>query len=318
MLIAASPATSQFNLPPERADAAPGANANVHVIPDCTVGLVSTLELPATEAGVLTYVGVKPGSQIQTEEIIARIDPDDAELTVERLEHECEAADKQANDDIDIKYSQLSKEVERTDYEEALAVNHEVPNAITANELRKERLEYDRARLGEQKAHKDRDLAEITARAKLVELRQAKLALDRREIEAPFDGEVLKVNREQGEWVKPGDVIAELADLETLQVDGKVFFDEYLPNELDKCRVTIEVPIGRQKIEATGWVTYIDPIAEIIGGKARYYLRAEITNRRVGGRWMISPNMKATMKIQLGTGDDAQVGDRTRETRVAK
>jgi len=321
LLALSATAVAQFSPPRESAEALRGAPAGgVHDVPNCTVGLINTLELPASEAGVLTYVGVERGSQVQANDVLAKIDPREAELAVQRAEREWKLAVEEAQDEIEIKYAEMSKLVERADWEEVMAVNKNVDGAVAEAEIRRERLEYDRARLGEQKAYKDQKQARLTAAVKEADLDITRLKLDRRVIESPLDGEVLKLHREQGEWVQPGDVIAELARLDTLQVDGKIYYHELLPQDVQDCRVTIRVRVGHERVvEATGWVTYIDPIAEFVDEeRVRYRVRAEIANRRERGRWLISPNMTATMRIHLGTAGDTQLGERTRETRVAK
>lgn len=329
LLIALSAGKSQNGLPGDRFGDAGGFNE--HVIEGCTVRLINILELPASEAGMLTVVNIEPGDQIQTEAVLAKIDPRPAELAVQRFEKEHELARMQAEDTIEIEYAELNRLVEKEDWLEVLEANHDVKGAVPEAEVRRQRHEYDRARSGLKKAKKDQELAHLTAQVKGVELAEAKLALDRRVVLAPYDGEVLKLHRETGEWVRPGDVIAELVRLDELQVDGMVDYDDYSPGELEDCRVTIEVRAGRNRdgsprvVEASGWVSYINPIPDFVNGKQRYSVRAKITNRREAprragalGRWLISPNMKATMKIHLGTAGERRIGERAHETRVAK
>jgi hypothetical protein len=105
-----------------------------------------------------------------------------------------------------------------------------------------------------------------------------------------------------------------------LQVDGFAYFDEIDPRDIENCRVTISVPVGPGRTEeATGYIVYIDPLAEPDGDRYRYRVRAEIANRLEGGRWVISPNLHATMKIHLGTkGEGPTVGGRASQSRAAR
>ncbi|MEQ8849137.1 HlyD family efflux transporter periplasmic adaptor subunit [Botrimarina sp.] len=310
-LLAACPAT-------HGQQAAPGGAA-VHEIRDCTIGMVSKIDLPATEAGVLTYVGVKRGSRVSSEEVLAKIDSREAELTERRARAELALAEHRASQDIQLRFAQASELVERADYEEVLGVRRQVPDAVTNAELRKEELEWRKSQLGAENAEEELKAARIELGVKEAEVALAQVAVERRQVRAPFNGEVLELHREQGEWVQPGDVIAEVAQLDTLQVDGKVYYDDVSPMDIAGCRVTVDVPLGRGRtVEATGWVTYVDPVAEYTGDGPRYRVRAEIANRESQGRWLISPNMNATMRVHLGTADDTQVGDRTPQTRLAK
>lgn len=315
VLAIASPSIAQRGLPEEPA---PGRGA-VHVIEGCTVGMTSKIDLPATEAGVLTYVGVKRGARFSAEDILAKVDAREAELAKVRAQREYELALHRQKQTIELEYAQASELVERAEYEDVLAVRRRVPDGVTTFELRKEELEWRRAQLGAEKAVEDLKAYKLEAAVKKAELDATEMAIEKSQIRAPFKGEVLELHREQGEWVQPGDVIAEVAQLDTLLVDGKVYFDEYSQIDLQDCRVTVEVPVGRDRtVEATGWITYIDPVAQYAGDRRRYTVRAEIANREEKGRWLISPNMGATMRIHLGTADEAQVGDRTPQTRLAK
>ncbi|TWT94839.1 putative efflux pump membrane fusion protein [Botrimarina colliarenosi] len=310
-LIAAG-AVAQINLPAEPGGrAAAPRGGRTHDIGGCVVGLVTKRDLAATESGILTHVGVKRGSRFQAEDVIAEIDTREAEQAYKRAEAEYRLTVMRARDEIEIVYAKAQEEVEKADYLEVMQANAQMAGAVAEAEVRKEQLEWKRAQLGGDKAAKDQQLALMEVNVKRAEMQLAEIALEKRRIRAQFGGEVLRLHREEGEWVQPGDTIAEVARLDTLQVDGWVYFDEFDPRDIENCRVTINVRVGPDRTEqATGFVVYVDPLAEYDGQRARYRVRAEISNRLENGRWLISPNLIATMKIHLGTSDGAAVGGR--------
>lgn len=313
ILLAAAPAAAQWDLPPVPGDRAAAPNGRTHDIGGCVVGLVTKRDLAATEAGILTHVGVKLGSRFQAEDIIAEIDTREAEQAYKRAQAEYQHTLMRANDKIEEEYAEAQEKVERADLQEVLEANSRVPGAVTEAEVRKEQLEWKRAQLGGEKARKDQQLALMEVNVKRAEMELAEIAIEKRRIRAKFGGEVLKLNREEGEWVQPGDTIAEVARLDLLQVDGWVYFDEYDPRDIENCRVTIKVRVAPDRVEdAIGYIVYVDPIAEYDGQRARYRVRAEITNRLEDGRWLISPNLNASMRIHLGTKGDAAVGGRVK------
>lgn len=301
LALLAAPAFAQFGLPPADGPSATGT----HEIPRCVIGLVSRIDLAAPEAGILTHVSVKRGSRFQGEELLAKIDSREAEVAYKRAGHELKLAEKRAKDDIEYRYAEAQKLVERADWEEVMQANLEVRGAVTDAEVRREKLEYDRAVLGSEKAIKDQELVALEVQVKRAEMEAAMIAIEKRQVLAPFNGEVLRLHREQGEWVQPGDVIAEIAQLDTLQIDGWVYFSQYDPSQVENCRVTIDVQVGPGRVEqATGYVVYVDPVA-VMENEPKYLVRAEISNRMEQGRWLISPNLPATMKIHLGTKGEA-------------
>lgn len=317
LAIGVSPAAAQFNLPPDNGARA-GLGGQTHQIDGCVVGLVTKRDLAATEPGILTYVGVKLGSRFQGEDIIAEIDTREAEQAYKKAQAEYQHTLARANDEIELEYARAQEKVERADVEEVLAANSRVRGAVTEADIRKEQLELKRAQLGGDKAIKDQQLALLEVNVKRADMQLAEIAIEKRRVRAKFGGEVLKLNREEGEWVQPGDTIAEVARLDLLQVDGWVYFDEFDQRDIENCRVTISVPVAPGRVEeATGYVVYVDPLAEYAGPKPRYRVRAEIANRLEDGRWAISPNLNATMKIHLGTKGEASVG-RAAQPRAAR
>lgn len=320
MLAFAVPSFAQYgDLPPEPGVGHRGSDGSTLEIAECVVGLVNKIDLAAPEAGILQRVAVKQGARFESEDVIAKIDSREAEQAFKRASYEHQLAVQQAKDEIEIKYAEASTLVERADWEEVMQANSEVRGAVAQAEVRREELEYKRSVLGAEKARKDQEFAYLQANVKKAEMKATLIAIEKREVRAPFAGEVLKLHREEGEWVQPGDTIAEIAQLDTLQVDGWVYFDEYDPREIENCRVTIDVRIGRDRVEqATGYIVYVDPIAEPDGRRSRYRVRGEISNRMEDGRWLISPNLTATMRIHLGTAEKAQVGGRSSRGRAAK
>lgn len=288
-----------------------------HTINNCVVGLVTRIELAAPEAGVLNHVGVRQGSRFSAEDVIAEIDSDEAQQAYKRALAEYELAVKRSEDDIELRYADAQELVERADYLEAIEANDKLRGTVTQADIRREKLEWDRSRLGAEKARKDQDLALGDVRIKKAELDAAEIAIEKRQVRPRFDGEVLKLHREEGEWVQAGDTIAEIARLDTLQVNGYVFFEEHEPKALENCRVTVDVQVARGRVvPLTGYIVYINPIAEF-ESRPKYQIRAEISNRSEDGRWLISPNLFARMTIHLGE-KNTEVGHRPTRGGTAK
>lgn len=290
---------------------------DTHVINGCVVGLVTKIDLAAPEAGILTHVTVRRGSTFSAEDVIAEIDSREAQQAYKRALAEYELAVKRSEDDIELRYADAQELVERADYLEAIEANDKLRGTVTQADIRREKLEWDRAQLGAEKSRKDQTLSMLEVRVKKAELDAAEIAIEKRQVRPRFDGEVLKLQREQGEWVQPGDTIAEIARLDTLQVNGYVYFDEHEPKALENCRVTVDVEIARGRVvPLTGYIVYIDPVA-VFETKPKYLVRAEITNRVEDGRWLISPNLPARMTIHLGD-KNTEVGQRPTRGGAAK
>lgn len=271
-------------------------------IEGCVVQLVTDIQLPATESGSLIHLGVKEGSMVGAEQVVAQIDDRTARQGYEIANFENEAADARAEDDIQIIYSKATARVAQAEVEELYQANKSVTKAVPESDIRKAELELEKAKLGTMKAQVDQKLAGLDAKVKVAELEAAQIGIDQRQILAPFDGMVVEVYRQQEEWVQAGEPIARLIRLDTLKVEGYVYFDDYDPSEVDGCEVTVDVLMGKNKqVKATGRVIYIDPEAKF-DGRYKYKVQAEIANRKQNNRWLISPKLPAAMTIHLGTG----------------
>ncbi len=295
----------QFDLPPAPGTepfGQPEQSEKGPRIKGCVVQLVTDIQLPATESGSLVHLGVKEGSTVRAEQIVAQIDDRTAQQAFRMAKFGQEAADARAEDDIEIVYSAAAARVARVDWEELVQANLSVSKAVTEADIRRARLDYDRSKLGTDKAKKDKFLAGLDAKVKLAELEAAQIGIEQRQILAPFDGTVVEIFRHQEEWVQAGEPIIRLIRLDTLKVEGYVYFDDYDPSEIDGCEVTVDVSVGKNKtVKATGRVVYIDPEAKY-DGRFFYKVQAEIANRQENGRWLISPKLPADMTIHLGTG----------------
>jgi multidrug resistance efflux pump len=131
---------------------------------------------------------------------------------------------------------------------------------------------------------------------KKAELAAAEIALDRRTIQAPFDGEVQQLIMHQAEWVNPGDAILRLVQFDVLQVDGYVNARDYDPIDVQGRPVTVRVQLARGKeLSIAGHVIYVNQTVL----DDEYLVRAEIQNQRNGEYWVIRPGLAATMTIHV-------------------
>jgi len=279
------------------------AAANDPLIYDCLVQFEDHIKVPAPEAGVLVQLAVKEGSQVRQGEVLAKIYDDEVQTQKKAAEYALGAAYKAATDDIQFRYAEASAAVAKKKYESSVAANTRVPDSISQVDIDKDKLEWDAAVLSAEKAQHDQALAKFDYHQKKAERDAADLAIKRRTILAPFDGEVLTLYRHENEWVSPGDPIMQLVRLDAMRVEGALDQTAYDAHEMIGCDVTVEVELARgRKEQFPGRITFISSQVELDG---TYLVRAEVANRQEHGRWLLSDQMKASMKIHLGTGTGA-------------
>ena len=276
----------------------------------CEVKPEEEVLLSAEEAGVLVQLAVKDGSMPKAGDVIGQIDDRQAKLQMEAAKYGHDAAKARAESPIEIRYAEASSKVAQAEYEMNLDANRRTPNSVALIEIKRAELQWRTTELQIEKAKHDQSLAVYDVGAKGAEVELGKLAVERRSIEAPFNGVVVEILRHQNEWVNPGDHILRFARLDTMRVEQQIDVNAYDPQELANCNVTVEVKLARGRTATfTGKVTYVSPQLDYAN---RYKVRAEVANRLEAGQWLLRPNSQATMTIHLGTGAAIGVGQRPR------
>lgn len=284
------------------ADAAAAADP---VLYGCLVKLDEDIKVPAPEAGLLVQLGVKEGSLVRRGEVLASIYDEEVKIQKQAAEYALGAAHKAATDNVQERYAKASAAVAQKKYESSMQANERVPGSISQVDIDKDKLEWDAAILSTEKAIHDQALAKYEYGQKKAERDGAILAMQRRQIKAPFDGEVATIFRHQDEWVSPGDAILRLVKLDTMLVEGALEQSAYDPHEVMGCDVMVEVEMARgRKEQFTGRITYVSSLVRYDG---RYIVRAEVSNRNEHGRWQLRDGMTATMTIRLNSAAGAAI-----------
>ena len=154
--------------------------------------------------------------------MLGKIYDDEVQMQKKAAEYALGAAYKSATDDIQFRYAQKSADVAEKAYEiDGRNRTTRSPKRSPKSTSDKAKLEWEAAILSAEKAKHDQALAKFEYHQKKAERDAADLAMKRRTILAPFDGEVVTIYRHQDEWVSPGDSILRLVRLDTMLVEGR-------------------------------------------------------------------------------------------------
>ena len=281
------------------------ASAADPVISRCLVTLTEggDLTLPAREPGPLVAMEAKEGMQVKKDTTIGRID--DSESTAQkRIKYsEYKAAQETAKTDIEVRFAEAATEVAKAELEISLQANRRTRGAVTDVDISRLRLTAKKSELSIDKAQVERRVAALTAGTKWAEVEAAEFAIQRRTLKAPFDGIVVKVYRHVGEWVAPGDPVLRIVDLEHLRVEGSIEAAKYTPEEIEGCKVSVEVqlPHRTKPDKFTGKIIFASPLVQV----GEYQVVAEVKNRTADGTesspWVLRPGLNAKMTIYLGS-----------------
>lgn len=134
-------------------------------------------------------------------------------------------------------------------------------------------------------------VAKVTHQIHNNDLAMAQLKLEQRNIRAPFDGVIAKVERQIGEWVEPGAPVARLIGLHRLRAEGFLPAANAVPGLVGK-PVNIQLNSAAAADSIRGTVTFVSSEIDPINMQVRFY--AEFDNANLVAR----PGMSGSLVIE--------------------
>lgn len=138
---------------------------------------------------------------------------------------------------------------------------------------------------------KDLQVAELTRDVRANDVKAAEWNLERRNIRAPFDGVVVDLSFEAGEWIEQGTVMARIISLSTLSAEGRLPVAQAVSVDVGR-PVTINIVSGKKTKPIKGRVTFVSPEVDPVSQKVRF--RAEFDNSDAA----LLPGMKGSLTIE--------------------
>jgi len=274
------------------------AQAVDHDVPVCYVLVKREVEVPAQEAGLLQTFDIEKGDTVTADAMIGKIDDRQAVMKRKVAEAEFNAANEQAKNDVNVKFSIAADGVSRAELEKANEARAKLSGAVSEAEVRRLQLSVTKSRLGIDQAKMEQTVAKLTADVKATEMEAAAVDIERREIHTPITGEVMDVFKEKGEWVQAGEPVALIVQMDVLKVEGYVNIQEVSPAQVKNKPVTVRAKLtGGEEVEFQGKVTFVSPVVEIGGS---YRISADIINRQdSSGEWLLRPGLETAMTIHV-------------------
>jgi RND family efflux transporter MFP subunit len=251
----------------------------------CPIKLVDEVILSCDRPGIVAYVKPREGDTVHDGDLVVGLDD---EVAVAALA----TATKEAESDVDIRYSEKSSEVARAEYEKALETNRRgkvIPE-----------VEVNRLKLAWEKTTLELESAKHRHAVSQLKRDEAQAQLNTFRIKAPFDGFVTRVYRSKGEAVKQGDQVLELVRTSHVRVDGLVSIGEVLHiRRGDEVDVRLDIPEADLEIEKQsfrGKIVFVDVKAEPVSRKIR--IGAEVENPDN----ILRAGLRARMTVHLRDG----------------
>lgn len=261
---------------------AQGQSPETLTIADCRVSLLSRTNVAGERMGILEVVEVREGDLVQAGQVLARLRDQLAQAALA-------TADREARNDIDLRYAKKASELATLEYSKALTLTREIPGGHSEIDLLKLKLAAERAVLQVEQAAQHLEMAALRRK-------ECQIALEAYQIKAPFDGVVLQVQKRAGEAMHAGESVVLMANFGKMRIEG------FLPAAAARrihpgAPVWVEVDAGEADdpsgdFNFDGQITFIDPIINEISQQVRIW--AEVDNKNE----LLKDGMKAIMHVQ--------------------
>ena len=247
------------------ADAA-DRKADTVVCERCQLKLIDRVRLTSQTSGVIVSLP-REGDPVKKGEIVVQLDD-----RLPRLRKDL--AEKELANDVDLRFSQKSRDVAALEFRKALSAREREEYAFSEMEVERLQLAAQRAELAVEQVLHDLEVKKLQAEL-------ARVDLERYQIVSPFDGVVSQRLKSVGESVIEGEEVIEIVNTETLRVDGYVSVAHaWRIRRGAPVRLQLEIPDLDLPVEQetfAGQIVFVD--AEVDPVTSRIHIWAEIQNR---------------------------------------
>ncbi|MCL2743498.1 MAG: HlyD family efflux transporter periplasmic adaptor subunit [Planctomycetaceae bacterium] len=249
-------------------------------------------------SGNPVIVPIREGMYVFKDQVLVKLDDRELRIQKEIAEKKLDVARAAKEKQVEVEYAARQVQTATASYNIYKETNMRHEGAITTMELLRAELEVSQAKANlelQRYVLSVEKEAEFRAQEKEVEGMDVRIGL--RQLVAPISGVVVKIERAEGEWLREGDPVLEIVQLDTLRADCKVDARSYTPNMVDGKTVTVLMPtVNGQTEQFPGKVIFADP--RVTPGN-EFEVFIEVKNRRIGNHWSLQPGRMVKALIQL-------------------
>jgi macrolide-specific efflux system membrane fusion protein len=266
-------------------------------IRDCLLKASAEVQLPAQEAGVLVELKAFEGQEVQLDQFLGRIDDSQPRLQKKAAEAERAVTIEKGKSTVNDRYSSKASDVAYQEWQKGLESNRNAERSVSQVEIMRLQLTWEKGKLEYERAQEERKIENLTTLAKDVDVEAAEDAIRRRQLIAPISGVVVELTPHVGEWLKPGDPVLKIVNMELLKIEGYVNIKHFRQDQLQNRTVIAEVDMGtKTPLNVPAKITFVSPVVEP-GGE--YRIKVEIQNRKnpQSGDWILKPGLSAELVL---------------------
>jgi len=257
----------------------------------CRIKPANHVTLSVNQSGILSTVP-EEGTTVDMGQLVIQLEDELARASLV-------VAEKEAVNDVDIRFSEIAADVANLEYEQAVKVNESVKGSMTMADIRRRKLEYDRSVAQTEQARFKQAIAVLKRDESAAQLKTFHVA-------APFTGMVNKVMKHPGEAVRQGEPILEMVNTRRVRIEG--YLD--VPHRRRVAAGTaVEALPESHKGEGPekpcrGKVVFVDSVVQPVTQQVRFWAEVENPDET------LLPGLTASITIQIGAVPVAATRDR--------
>ena len=267
-------------------------------VKNCRITLTKRAALAGSRMGILQDLDVAEGDVVEQGQIVAT-------LRDEQAQQALAIAQKEMSNSVELRLYKKISELATLEYSKAVELNRSIPGGFSDLDIKKLRLAAEKSVLQIEQADFLQQMAALRKK-------EAEVILESYRITAPFSGVVLQVHKQQGEAIGNGEVVVEIANFDTMRVEGFIpvtSSEKIQPGAI----VVVDVAgMGSQRINRfDGRIKHISPIVNEVSQEVRIW--AEVKNRKN----LLKDGLPATMRVSLqeSVQDDVASEESRRQSR---
>ena len=238
--------------------------------------------------GNMVMVPIRRGMNVFAGQVVANFDDLELHATKKINQAQLEVALSEKEKEIEVTYAAWGVAVAKQEYEGMVAGNKIVARTFPEMDVLKARLSYIQAEANlELQKYNIQEVKTREVAVRESELERTEVQIHNRKLIAPIDGMIVNVGAAEGMWLREGDPVVEIVQLDTMWVRVAIPIGQYQISELDGKQATVRVRFANGKTETfEGPVFFCDPTVKA-GNTFDIYI--ELQNRRVGNYWILQP-----------------------------
>lgn len=266
------------------------------------IRLIDQVDVPARATGALSKIKVAEGSIVSEGELLAQIDDTESRLELDRAQLELAIAKELAKDDVAVRSSEKAYRFAYDEYGRLARAKKSQPGSVSDSELAQAQLNAEQAGLEIEHAKNDLNSARLRQNLAASQVALANRNVEVKRIVSPIGGIIVRVLRQRGEWIAPGDPVFRVVRTDRLRAEGYIDLDDLRPGLVGQ-RATLSVAssVSREKAASEsemretffGTVLFVSPELETNNEQVRVW--AEFEN--VDGK--LHPGLRANMTIDV-------------------